>query len=104
MQPDVQEILAACKERISREFIRKPDDEWGSGFNTGLGAALALIASIEAKHPVSPDGCEFCRVFDFSRASTEVNHGFAHILNALCNTQYPRHQQFNYCPVCGKAR
>lgn len=104
MQPNAQEVLANCKERIKREFIRKPDDDWGSGFNSGLGAAIALIASTEAKHPISTDGCEFCQTFDFSSASAEVRLGFAHILNALCNTKYPRHQQFNFCPVCGKPR
>lgn len=104
MQSNVQEVLAACKEKISRYLISKPDDDWGSGYNAGLSSALALIDSTEMSHKIFADGCDFCRAFDFSSASTEVNHGFAHILNALCNTQYPRHQQFNFCPVCGKPR
>lgn len=46
--------------------------------------------------------CEFCKKFDFSTAKPEVKGDFAHIILAICNTRFPKEQQFNYCPVCGR--
>ena len=48
------------------------------------------------------DGCDFCKRFDFSGASWEVTGHWAHIKLAVCNTRYPKEQQFQFCPVCGK--
>ena len=47
--------------------------------------------------------CEFCEKFDFSTAKPEISGNFAHIVMALCNTRFPKEQQFNYCPVCGES-
>lgn len=46
--------------------------------------------------------CEFCSKFDFATATTSVEGEYAHIYLALCNTSFPKEQQFNFCPVCGK--
>lgn len=47
-------------------------------------------------------GCQFCSTFDFSTANIETNGKFSHINLALCNTRFPKEQQFNFCPNCGK--
>lgn len=50
-------------------------------------------------------GCPFCRVFDFaeSKAVITQNGKFAHISSVIGSTSLPVHEQFNYCPVCGRA-
>lgn len=48
-------------------------------------------------------GCEFCKKFDFSEASAKVEKGkFAHIHLVCGNTRYPKEEQFNFCPMCGR--
>ena len=45
--------------------------------------------------------CEFCKRFDFSSAKIEVDKYNARILLALCDTQFDKTEQFNFCPKCG---
>lgn len=100
-------LLDEARQRIAADRIKMPMNDWENGYNTALVFAMSVIDGIVAKEQDSglcPTGCEFCRAFDFTSASTDVSHGYAHIVNALGPTSYPRHQQFNYCPVCGKSR
>lgn len=46
--------------------------------------------------------CEFCEKYDFSKARTKVDEWGAVIETALCNTQFSKEEQFNFCPVCGR--
>ena len=46
--------------------------------------------------------CEFCKKFDFATARVDVRKDTAHLELALCNTKFPKEQQFNFCPVCGE--
>lgn len=46
--------------------------------------------------------CEFCQKFDFSRARVDIRKDTANIELALCNTKFPKHQQFKYCPMCAE--
>lgn len=50
------------------------------------------------------DPCEFCRRYDFSRVRTviDLNQRNASIQLTLCNTKFPKEQQFKYCPNCGR--
>lgn len=46
--------------------------------------------------------CEFCEKYDFSRARVSVSEYAAYIELALCHTRFPKEQQFNFCPICGR--
>jgi Zn finger protein HypA/HybF involved in hydrogenase expression len=46
--------------------------------------------------------CEFCKKFNFSKARTRVDEDGAIIELALCNTEFPKEEQFKFCPVCGR--
>lgn len=45
--------------------------------------------------------CEFCKNYNFARAKAEVIENDANIYLSLCNSKFPKEQQFKYCPVCG---
>lgn len=47
-------------------------------------------------------GCEFCRTFNFSTARCEVTKHGTHICIASTITAYPKEEQFNFCPMCGR--
>lgn len=47
-------------------------------------------------------GCKFCENFNFSNARVRVDEDGAIIELALCNTKFPKEEQFNFCPVCGR--
>ena len=49
-------------------------------------------------------GCPFCSQFDFGCAWAEVDKFGARITQAGGSYRFPREQQFNFCPVCGKPR
>ena len=46
--------------------------------------------------------CKFCKTYDFAIARTRVDEDGAVIETALCNTKFPKEEQFNFCPVCGR--
>ena len=49
------------------------------------------------------EGCEFCKNFDFSGASAKMDSGkYPHIHLAGGSYRYPRDEQFDYCPKCGR--
>lgn len=47
-------------------------------------------------------GCNFCSKFDFSKARATVSENGAKIELAICNTEFTKEEQFNYCPVCSR--
>lgn len=47
------------------------------------------------------NGCAFCKAFDFAKVKAVVNKDGAFIMQAICNTKFPKVQQFNFCPICG---
>lgn len=48
--------------------------------------------------------CDFCNKFDFGSASIDVDKYGARVKLALAAYRYPREEQFNFCPKCGKSR
>lgn len=54
------------------------------------------------------EGCDFCNNFDFRRTAYRIDDGSdkksANIFIAGGSAIFPRTEQFNYCPVCGKKR
>ena len=48
--------------------------------------------------------CPFCDRFDFTVSGWSADPYGARIVNAGGSSRIPRRQQFNYCPVCGRAR
>lgn len=69
--------------------------------DSALYVELALSALREKAE--REKGCEFCKKFDFSEASAKVEKGkFAHIHLVCGNTRYPKEEQFNFCPMCGR--
>ena len=102
---NVNQILQLCRDRVAKELCKHPDDDWSSGYNAAIGSAMCIISSYKDYSTMRGNGCTFCRSFDFATARASVDqHGFAHIALAAASTQYPRYEQFNYCPVCGKSR
>lgn len=78
--------------------------DWEHGKRTPLEWAVKLITFRVENDPQfnkRREGCEFCNNFDFTKACATTEKG-ARIELAICNTQFPADQQFNYCPVCGK--
>lgn len=51
---------------------------------------------------MSNEKCEFCEKYDFSRARVKIDKNKVVIESALCNTTFPKEEQFNFCPVCGR--
>ena len=49
-----------------------------------------------------PKPCDFCARFDFDSAKATTDRYGAHIKLACAATKYPVHEQFNFCPVCGR--
>lgn len=52
-------------------------------------------------------GCDFCNNFDFSRVTYHVDYTFekkSADIYLAGSAKYPRGQQFDYCPACGKKR
>lgn len=108
MKNDNLTLMEEARKRIAADRIKMPMNDWENGYNTALVFAMSVIDGIVAKEQDSgmgSTGCEFCRAFDFSTARTSVDqHGYAHIALAAASIQYSRHEQFNFCPVCGKSR
>ena len=46
--------------------------------------------------------CKFCSQFDFNKARITIDKYGAKIELAICNTKFPKEEQFNFCPVCGR--
>lgn len=65
---------------------------------------MAIAALHEKKAADDNEPCDFCRVFDFSSARTQVDKYGARVSLALSTTRFDREEQFNYCPVCGRRR
>lgn len=63
-------------------------------------AISALRAQLEAE---KGESCDFCKRYNFANARVEVNKYGAYICLAGGDTQFPMHEQFNFCPVCGRA-
>ena len=48
------------------------------------------------------DVCEFCVRYDFANSKIEIDKYGARIVLSLCNTKFPKEDQFQYCPKCGR--
>lgn len=59
------------------------------------------LPTVEAA-PAAQNPCGFCGEFDFSGAKATIDRHGAHIKLACAATKYPVHEQFNFCPVCGR--
>lgn len=46
--------------------------------------------------------CGFCARFDFGGVKVEIDKYGARIVTGTSVTQFPLHEQFNFCPVCGR--
>lgn len=46
--------------------------------------------------------CQFCSQFDFDKARITVDKYGAKVELAICNTEFPKEEQFKYCPLCGR--
>lgn len=104
------DLLDEAHQRIAKNRMISPLDGWDEGYNIALTFAMSVVDGIKAKLDLEDSfefgqqGCAFCRRFDFTGARAFVENGFAHVALAVGGTSFPRHQQFNYCPVCGKSR
>lgn len=51
-------------------------------------------------------GCLFCNIFDFGsvRAKVEISGQYIHanIVHSGGSSRFPKSDQFNFCPVCGR--
>lgn len=46
--------------------------------------------------------CQFCSQFNFNKARVAIDKHGAKIELAICNTEFPKEEQFKYCPLCGR--
>lgn len=47
-------------------------------------------------------GCDFCNRADFGEFGFEITKHYAKICSALGSWRFPKHEQFLFCPKCGK--
>lgn len=47
-------------------------------------------------------GCDFCNIADFGEFGFEITKRYAKISCALGSWRFPQHEQFLFCPKCGK--
>lgn len=47
-------------------------------------------------------GCDFCNRADFGEFGFEITKHYAKICCALGSWRFPKHEQFSFCPKCGK--
>lgn len=58
--------------------------------------------SIDPDFEPEEDVCEFCEKYDFANSKIEIDKYGARIVLSLCNTKFPKEDQFQYCPMCGR--
>jgi len=85
--------------------IKNNNGETASDMAKGLEVQRMLMA---ARNPSVPrgTGCDFCNNFDFGSAKVLVekygNRVRANIVHAGGFSRFPKKEQFNFCPRCGK--
>ena len=62
----------------------------------------ALTELFSEKNNTSENVCQFCSQFDFNKARVAIDKHGVKIELAICNTEFPKEEQFKYCPLCGR--
>ena len=69
----------------------------------------ALSLALSALRPITREqiaevfpGCDFCNIADFGEFGFEITKCYAKISCALGSWRFPQHEQFLFCPKCGK--